>query len=302
MSSYSLLEHTEAWITRKRFKADRMLSLYPSEASVTMTDEDGFQYTEGTCTRAAFLRVTGKYPGEPPSARGEKIMSVGTTLEKWFIERWKEMGIWIDNNTKFYWAEYNVSGELDAILVEPDTGDPYGVEIKTFYGYDAEKRIFGNKSVQGFPKINQLLQTLVYTYFFRNKLKYFKMCYMSRGDARTREFKIEVQEIEGKWYPVIDGYVYKKFSIQDILDRYKMLNYYINNDIMPPRDYDLVYTDERVEREKAKGNVSKTKYEAWSKGKKKIGDWQCGYCPYKHPCWGTEAEIPEPEENEVVPE
>lgn len=252
--------------------------------------------------RAAFLRATGKVAPAKTEARGEYIMSIGKTIEQWLIDRWKEMGIWVDNNIKFYWAEYNVSGELDAILVEPHTQDPYGVEVKTFYGYDAHKEIFGNKKYGGFPKLNQLLQTLIYTYYFRDRLKCFKMVYVARDDIERKEFNIEVQEENGKWWPVVNGNIYKKFSINDILDRYKLLNYHIQNDIMPPRDYELVWDSARVELEKARGNVSKTAYEEWKKGKRKLGDWQCRYCPYKTPCWQDDlVQIGSTPEEEAVP-
>lgn len=297
MSKYSLLDETDNWLTRPKFGAPRQATLYPSEASVEIKEEDGTSYIEGTCLRAAFLRVTGKETPAKAEARGEYIMSIGKTIEEWLMDRWKEMGIWVSNNTKFYWSEYNVSGELDAILVEPHSGDPYGVEVKTFYGYDAHKHIIGNKSHAGFPKINQLLQTLVYTYFFRDRLKYFKMIYVARDDIERKEFTIEVQEENGKWWPVIDGNLFKKFSIDDMLARYKLLNYHIQNDIMPPRDYELVWDTARVEREKAKGNVSKTAYAEWEKGKRKIGDWQCRYCAYKLPCWKEElVQLPEGED------
>jgi hypothetical protein len=290
VAEYNLLEHTDAWITRPKFRAQRALALYPSEASVVIKDKEGFEHTEGTCLRAAFMRSTGKVTPAPTEARGERIMSVGKTIEQWFIERWKEMGIWVDNNVKFYWPEYNISGELDVILAEPMTGDPFGVECKTFYGYDAAKTIFGSKWKPGFPKINQLLQALVYTYHFRDRLKYFKMVYMDRSDTRHKEFKIEVTEFEGKWWPVVDGKRVTEFSINDVLERYKMLNHYIDNDVMPPRDYELYWDPARVEREKENGNVSKTAYADWKKGKRKLGDWQCRYCPYKNPCWNIDIE------------
>lgn len=300
-NKHSLLEATDAWITRPRFKATRPLSLYPSEASVITTDKDGNEKVEGGCLRASYYRATGTAPGSSPDARGERIMSVGSNIEQWFIARWKEMGLWVDNNIKFYWPEYRISGELDAVLLDPETGNPYGIECKTFYGYDAAKEIFGSKWKAGFPKMTHLLQTLIYTFYFKDRLKYFKMVYMDRSDTKQTEFNIEVREHEGKWWPFVNDKRVTTFSVDDILARYSLLNHYINDGIIPPRDYELVWDTDRVEREKANGNVSKTAYAEWEKGKRKLGDWNCRYCRYKETCWKDEGVELMPSELDTTP-
>jgi len=299
--SNSLIEQTDAWLTRKRFSAPRQKTFYPSEASVVIKEDDGTERVVGTCMRAAYLRVTGEAVGKPNEARSEYIMSMGKTIEQWLVEQWKEMGILVANNAKFYWEEYNVSGELDSVLIDPSTGDQYGVEVKSYWGYDARKEIMGNRSHGGFPKLNQLLQTLIYTHFFREKLKYFKMVYVARDDIARKEFDIEVIKDGDKHWPVVNGRIYRKFTIEDVLSRYKLLGYHVQNKIMPPRDYELVYDTARVERENAAGNVSKTAYAEWKKGKRKIGDWQCKFCSYRDYCWKDESNqvVTEDEETEV---
>ena len=286
MSSYKILDHTDQWLTRPKFSAPREPHLYPSEASVVITDDDGSTYVEGTCMRAAYLRYTGA-SGAPHNARTELIFAQGNMIEQYLIGLWKEMGIWVGDAVEFYWPEYNISGKLDAIIREPtEEGKLVGLECKSFYGYDAHKNIMGNKSTPGFPKMNQLLQTLVYTYYFRGHLDHFKMIYFARDDVKRREFTVSERETSpGTWHPVIDGKIYNKFTINDVLDRYAKLNEYIKNKEVPPNDYELVWDSARVEKEKAKGNVSKTAYEEYKKGKRTIGDWQCSYCAYKSYCW-----------------
>lgn len=304
-TNYNLLEHTDSWVTRPGFRMPRKPHLYPSEASVRIEDTDGSIKTVGGCQRASWLRLAGT-KAEPMDARGTWIVTQGKIIEQALIERWKEMGIWVANNVKFYWPEYNVSGEMDAILIEPETGDLFGVEVKTFYGYNAGKEIFGNRSQSGFPKLNQLLQTLIYTYYLRDKLKYFKLVYFARDDVRRREFNISlaretpapgqeqnVFDFDGTgdiWWPVIDGVIYKQFSVNDILERYSELREYITNDVLPPPDYRLRWSNEQVERERLKGKVSDTAYKAFQLDVKKnrphkIGDWMCSYCKYKDFCW-----------------
>ncbi len=304
---YRLLEHTDAWVTRPRIRSEREPHLYPSEASVGIVDDDGNVDVVGGCLRSSYLRVTKSATAEPMDARGTWIVTQGIIIEQQLIEFWKQMGVWVDNNSKFYWKKYNVSGEIDAILAEPDTGDLFGVEIKTFYGYNAGKQVMGNKSEPGFPKLNQLLQTLIYTYHYRDKLKYFKLVYFARDDVRRREFTISLARESGgppehsfdfdgtgdTWWPVIDGIIYKQFSFNDVMERYKLLQDYIANDQLPPPDYRIRWTDEKVQREIAKGNVSKTAKLDYERAQKtgrphKLGDWMCSYCKFKDFCWNPD--------------
>lgn len=290
MPDFNLLEATDAWMTRQQFTSARQAHLYPSEASVLVTENDR-RTVEGTCMRKAYLRNTGLAEAAPHEARSQWIFMQGKIIEEALVERWKQMGIWVNNSVKFYWPEYNISGELDTVLFDPVLKTNFGVEVKTFYGYNAKKQIMGNRSTAGFPKLSQLLQTLVYAYFFKDRLPYFKLVYFARDEVARREFNVEVREIDGKWWPVIDGEVYRKFSVNDVLDRYKDLNYHIENGILPPTDFELYWTAERVEKENLLGNVAKTKYANWEKGRVKIGDWQCSYCPFQNYCWEKDGTV-----------
>jgi len=284
---YSLIKHTNKWLTRPRFETEREPHLYPSEASVEVPQPDGSTKIIGGCHRAAWLRMTGVAKTNPSDAFGLRVMGVGIQVENWLQSEWKGMGILVASNKKFYWAEHNISGELDAVLTEPDTGIMYGVEVKSFYGYYAGKQILGNKSQKGEPKETQLLQTLVYAYYFKDRLPYFRMFYMERGDGQVKEFIISVKEVGGVWYPVIDGQLQSLYSMDDVIERYQMLNEYVNNENLPPRDYDKIWTNARVEMEREHDNIGKTRYAKWQKDKKKypIGDWNCQYCNYKEFCY-----------------
>lgn len=292
---YDLFEHTDQFITRPKFHAERSTRFYPSEASIKLTDEFGDEVVYGNCLRASYFRLTGGFEGIPYDARAEFIFMQGKSVEEMLIEQWKAMGIWVDNNVKFYDAEHNISGELDAILREPD-GTVYGAEVKSFYGYKAESEIFGNKSKLGRPKMSQLLQTLIYTYHFRDRLPYFRMVYFARDSVLRRTFKIELHEDHGLHYPKIEGVVWRQFTVEDILERYKLLQSYIEKQVIPPNDFELQYSDAKIEDYFKKGKISKSKYEDWQKsvravekGKKNqpeiVGDWNCSYCSFKNVCW-----------------
>lgn len=288
--NYDLFRATDEYLTRPKFKTEREKRFYPSEASVQCFDQHGDRVTHGGCLRASYFRLSGEFEGSPYEARAEYIFMQGNDVERMLIEQWKRMGILVDNNVKFIDRENNISGELDAILVEPPDGQMYGAEVKSFYGYYAKKELFGNKSQKGFPKMSQLLQTLLYLNHFEDRLPYFRMVYFARDSVDRRTFKIELEHEKDGTYPKVEGEVVRSFTIENILDRYKTLQGHLDTNTIPPNDYELVYSDDKIKDYHAKGKVAKTKYDNWKAGKLKknevIGDWNCVYCRYKTHCWG----------------
>lgn len=289
--SYDLFGATDAHLTRPRIQLARSKSFYPSEASVKVYDNHGDEVVHGGCLRASYFRLSGEFEGTPHDERSMFIFGMGNKVEDMLIETWKEMGIWVDNNVKFVDEENNISGEIDVILAEPPSGQLYGVEVKSFYGYMAEKELFGGKGQPGFPKMNHLLQTLVYLNHLKSQLPYFRIAYFGRDSVKRRTFKVELHQEGEILYPKVEGNVLRQFSIADILARYKELSHYLETNTVPPNDFELQYDNAKVEDFYKKGKVAKTKYEKWQKGKlgkfERVGDWQCAYCQYKDTCWGS---------------
>lgn len=288
--SYDLFEHMDRHMVRPRFKAARSAYFYPSEASVVLTDQHGDRKVEGKCLRAAYFRLSGEFEGTPNEARSEYIFMAGSSVENNLVEIWKQMGVWVANSVKFVDEDNHISGELDAILCQPPDGQLYGVEVKSFYGYHAEKEILGNKYQKGFPKMPHLLQTLVYLNYFHDKgLPFFRIVYFDRGGCKRRTFLVELEKEGDIIYPKVEGEVIRSFTVNDILARYRDLKQHIETGNIPPTDFELRYPDAKIEDFYKKGKVAKTKYEKWKKGKlgpyEKIGDWECSYCQYKETCW-----------------
>jgi hypothetical protein len=285
--TYDLWSHTENHLERQRIHYPRRGHLHPSEASVTYMDKDGDRVTEGSCLRKCFYRLKGVTP-LPSDSRSELIFAMGRAVESFLIEQWKQMGVWVDNNVEFFTQEFGfpLKGEVDTICAEPPNALLYGVEVKSFYGYMATAEIMGNKKNPGGPKVNQLLQTLVYTHIFRKDLSCFRMVYMARDDPDNHTtFKVE-EEQEGEiFYPKVDGKIIREWTVNDVFDRYRLLQEYVDRDELPPRDFEIRYDDAKVEYLHSKGKLSKTKYEEHIKGKKKAGDWECMYCPFKNECY-----------------
>jgi len=287
---YSLWGDLDSYVTRPKFRPGTdQRHLWPSEASVKFYDQHGDLTVEGKCMRAAYLRVKGDFEALPPSAYSEWIFEMGRRVEKMIVDRCKEAGIYVDNSIKFYDEEYNVSGEIDVLLTEPD-GLIYPAEIKSAYGYYAEKEIMGNMKQRGQPKMGQLLQLLIYLWKFKDQFPYGRMVYFFRDSTKRRTFKVELEQQGNILYPKVEGQVIKTFSVNDILARYKELQHHIDNEIVPEKDYELQYPEAKIHDFAKKGKIGKTKYQNFLKGKLKdyeyLGDWNCrGYCPYSRICY-----------------
>jgi hypothetical protein len=251
--------------------------------------------------RAAYFRSVGGFVSLGVPAYSEWIFKFGHLAERMIIEEAKEAGIWVQNSIKFYDKEFNISGEIDCLFAEPPDGIIYPGEIKTAYGYYAEKEIIGNWKQPGQPRMGNLLQLLIYLWKFRAQFPYGRLIYFFRDSMKRRTFKVEL-ELEGNLlYPKVEGKTNKLFSVNDILARYKELQHHIDKKIVPSKDYELQYSPEKIEDWKpeklgGKGKIGKTKYDAWKKGKLKnyeyLGDWNCRLCSYRRECWGDVKDEP----------
>ncbi len=298
--AFDLVKATEEYLCRPQFRGHSDCHLYPSEASVVVTDEFGDRVVHGGCMRASYFRCAGE-EGEPFTARSYGIFELGNAVEDMLVADWQQMGIFVARSVRFQNLEYNLSGELDVVLRDPETGILFGCEVKSFYGYYASVEIFGNKSKVGKPKKNNLLQTLVYLNEFKDRLDHFKLFYEDRGDGTKRSFDIRIApaELEDGTIvnrPIINDITIMAFTIEDMYGRYSELCNAMVSGTVPERDFELKYTNERIEKDHANGKISDSKFNKFKKVSKKDGairyverdrpgDWQCSYCRYKSLCF-----------------
>lgn len=181
------------------------------------------------------------------------------------------------------------SGEVYNLEAEPENTYMVGAiathNCKSFAGYNATKDIIGNKHQDGAPKTSQMLQAVVYLYFFRKQFPYVKMVYYARDSADRTEYDLTlVEEGPGKTRVAVNGVIDSRFYVENILQRYRQLDQYIQKKEVPPRDYELAYSAEKIEKMWKQNKVAKTTYEAWKKGRAAPGDWQCRYCNWRKLC------------------
>ena len=257
---------------------------YPSAASCIIRDSSGEEELVGKCIRANYWACRSVKPTNPMNARGFRITSVGKMKEEWEVSRYKEMGIWRGNNVKFLDTDYNISGEVDAFVWDEMLKDIIGVEIKTGYGYQFEKEVIGKPGRKGHPKLDHLLQVMLYMNYFKD-IPMFKLVYFSRGNAARIEFNITLDKGSGQ--VLVDN---KKtvagLTVPGILHRFNTLDKCLEDGTLPRRDYQLQYTDETIQLMYDANKLNKTQKAAFEKSQKiTMGDWRCGYCDYKDYCW-----------------
>lgn len=298
----NLKEKTLEWFGRKQFRSKSRGTLWPSEASAEYIDEYGEKKVVGKCHRAVYYRLTGVEPTNPPTAKSQIIFLLGNSVEAMVTEAWKQMGIWENNSVKWEDKERNISGEFDVILREGD--ELYGAEVKSFYGYFANKQILGHwegrgknkRYIKGKPKDEHLMQAALYVDHSEGRLSGFKLVYVSRDNCDMAEFNITVDPISKDIF--INGEKELRFTIADVYERYQQMNMFADNNMKPQREFELNPSDEKVKLLHERGEVSATAYKDHCSGKKKYNDWHCSYCDYKDHCWKVDTG----EEPESVPE
>lgn len=297
---FSLIALEDDFITSSSGLARRRPGLHPTEASV-VTNLDGRRIVVGKCLRAAWYRSM-EVPRSGSASAGLMMKAhIGKWDEEGLVDRWKKMGIWVDNNIKFYNKKFFLSGEMDCVIKNPETGKLIGVEVKSFYGHYANKMMTGGKRPPqpGVPRDGHFLQSILYAWEYRNQLPEFRIYYVERGDGHRVEFRIGFDEdengqhqvwweqIPGKYWNYFEaGKVMQPYTIEDIHARYKELIDRLARKDIPPKDFCETYTPEMVEWMWDHGKLGKTKYEAFVKNptKNPCGDWECSYCDFSEQC------------------
>ena len=317
MIDYSFIEEENKYLLNKQNYSIRRQALYPSEASVEYTI-DGRTHVVGKCLRAAFLRAIGEPKTNPSGMHLIMTGMLGSLIEKATINRWKEMGIYEDNNVKFFDSDLVLSGELD-ILTRIVGNKKIGIEHKTYGNVKAETELYGKKGVMkkdgtwsdklpriyGQPKEHQFLQSELYDYKYVHQLKLldeFRMYYFNRENGHRAEFVIGSDEqpdgTHKCWWQQVPGdywvayqpvKIYRPYTIEDIHARSRKLIHYIQRKELPPKDFEYAPSDNWVEWA-GKNNIISTskcnKHFETGKKREQYFAWECSYCDYRDRCQG----------------
>ena len=233
----NLITEIDNYLLKEREHKDRN-SYYPSEAS--------------KCMRQLYYKWTNHKASNPIEAGGIWKMRMGDAAHDMIHEFLVACGFEIINEVAFkkdVGLKYPISGRIDNVFIDVD-GVVSGIEVKSSYGA-------GIKNIQrsGKPKYDDLSQVSVY--MGCTDIKRFYLIYFGRDNAYRTQF-------------VIDSIPIPFYSL---IDRFRMLEYYVTNNIIPGRDYKVAIKNGEIRDKFQKDN------------KEYRSNWQCLYCSHKDFCW-----------------
>ena len=280
----------------------RAVSFYPSAAM--SVDLENPEKRIGACVRAEWYRCKRTPVTNPTGSYSNYILEFGKHLEVWLIDKIKLSGRFVAANEKFVFPNRPIiSGEVD-IIIRDDDGKFAVVESKTFSSanYNALKELSGARGrgklepLVPKPKISNLMQSHIYLHALEGIDRVY-LTYLDRaagGPDKNVQFRIENESTEEGNFAKVKverpfgtfEFVNPHFTIESILDGYDYLLGYLRANELPPPTYRIKMTPEEVETGWAAEEISKTKYEAYSRDPDKypIGNWQCNYCSYLNQC------------------
>lgn len=213
-----------------------------------------------------------------------------------------------------------ISGKGDELI--SDKGKLKLIEMKSISAYKAPT-IMGNSRTTPLPASHNLMQAMLYKYYFSNteqgkqkSVDEVYLQYINRSDGTVFFYKIE---LTAAGYPVLTAidsvgreiYVlnletsesfddlYRKsgnanttegrvaelrISIYDIFQKFDYVYSHARQQMLPGKDFSLIYNEEELELQYKLGRISTTKYNKVKKGGDPLGDYKCKYCPFQKHC------------------
>lgn len=335
--AWSFIKHITDYMSRPRLGNQKAPTLWPSEASAELINEYGEKENIGKCRRAIFFRyLKDSYIFSPKYSHYKTLIEEidrssvetdpyikwiwvqGNLYEDYLLKTAKESGVYIGDQIQLYIPDYNVSGKIDIVVINPETSKLSIVEAKSVYGFNANF-VLGSSADRkdgklGVPKDSYLMQIGLYQYWYGNKNEEFEEALLvcgARDTGKYAEYKIKVEpdpesetEDDMIWYrghhPNVTPWVNSRISIQEILKQYKGIQDALDSGVIPERDFDIEYSDEKIDTLYERGLLNKAETVRYEKrktqieeGKTKInkqiekGDWQCNFCNYKNLCYSS---------------
>lgn len=322
--AWTFIDHVTSYLHRKKIGDRRQPTLWPSEASAVTPSG-----VVGKCRRAVFFRYLtenyfyydGKYTNWKPLVdRLSKetlpfdpyltwIGQAGQLYEESVVELAKASGVFIEGQVPLYIQSHNVSGKLDLVIINPETGRKSLVELKSVFSYNADivmgKPTDRRRGDMGTPRDSNLMQVALYQWWLgeRESFEDARLVYGARDTGRYAEYNISVEGNDIFYQgtcPINAPKKKSEITIDSILDQYLYIQNHLDSYKIPLKDYDLQYSDEKIERLFRAGELTKIetqrvekRLEQIAQGKKpnkqiEKGDWMCSRCQYRNICYDKE--------------
>lgn len=258
------LDHALVDMEKRNDFTSKSARIWPSEASVVLLEPTTANIVGG-CHRKVYMRLTGEKTTSQMDPIGARRVRTGKAVEEDTTFQAMEAGLHVASGVRMYVPKIDLAFELDLVVIDPQSGQPVICENKSIYGYMSSTQILGNKGHKGRPKLEHVLQTLIYINEIRsgavlkqviaaaladregnkrNRVKvsdenlalikddsqiYGKICYETRDTCETGEFDIDIYEdFDGFHYPRINGEVLQLFTVESIYERFEIIQGYFN--------------------------------------------------------------------------
>jgi CRISPR/Cas system-associated exonuclease Cas4 (RecB family) len=269
-------------LNNKRIDSEHLDSYYAVYASCNkiINQQNGHTKVHGFCQRCAYYSCIGLSEKQTGPSRSI-ARKLGDYTEYMLLSILDKTGALTEKGVKFTLEEYKVNGKLDGIVKIDDIES--GIEIKSISSSKwTIGNIFGTQYNKPKPKIEHVMQCIIYLLAFFGRLNNFYLIYIRRDNGDIKEFDISLALIDGVLYPAVDGVVWYDINCNDILDRFKLLDGYVQSNVVPPRSFSFVYTNAYAKQLFEDGFLSKYMYNKYLE--EPFGDIECSSCGYKDLC------------------
>lgn len=295
MKPYNIFENIKTNLQKKenlpRLSTDKLDTHSPSSS---MCDSAIDSKPIGSCIRSNYLKRMKAPESNPTDIYVTMACEAGNLWENWIIDQYKDLGIYIDHSVRVTSFEYNISGEIDILHLNPNTNELEISEIKQYNGsnYYAAAELKGSSKIKPKPKDQNLLQVFDYLLTVKDSIKYINLVYVDRSCGsyyNNIQFIIRLADRDGIYYPLItyfksdgttDDYIDPRINSEVTQKKKKELENYIRLEEIPPKDYQIKYDSKTIEMKYSLGEISKTKYTKWRETNESFGDWNCSYCRF----------------------
>lgn len=228
--------------------------------------------------------------------------------------------------------EVLLSGKIDEIIADDGKVKGIEIKtVEGFKAEKIFGTKWGESICQPLPAPNNLMQAMLYKWKAMHEeieghnVDEIYLAYINRGDYTTMFFKIDLDEqgypiitpidMSGRTYTTIETQKHPSYDqllsnstlatsdqsriaelricVHDIFKKFDESYSYIREQILPPKDFELTWNDERAYEEFHCGRISATKYNKhigrnYKTGRpvaqESIGDRKCSYCDYRVKC------------------
>lgn len=303
MTTWTLMDSLTDVLARPRMGEQKEPNFYPSEATAVYENEYGEEVIAGKCRRAAFFRlVKDWYDFDPESWQHMQplaeelerkeipfdkytywVFEAGNIFERHIKNMTKKAGVFVEEEVPVFLPNPRVSGRIDIIVLDYTTNKLNIVEVKSIYGHNTTS-VFGNKKsrfkpmVPGEPRDSHLMQTGFYQWRFamhRDDFGPARLCYGARDKGTYGEFLVRIGYNEAtnsfpieykQVLPMELDWVTSPITINSMLrDGYEYVQNHLETGVIPPRDFELMYSPDKIATMYERGELDKASEEKYEK-------------------------------------